>query len=954
MLAAKEYKLAILLETKVKENNVNTTFQNLKRGWKFTHNLGILGSSLACHCTAVYAFNTLEGRLELWKDIEEIAAGMIDPWAVMGDFNIVRHQNEKLGGEAILHGAVEDFNACPKPFKFFDAWTTHGDYFEVVKKGWAFPIKPQSNPLLCFAAKLRNVKLELKRWNKEDFGDVFHSVKVAEEELSRIQADISLNPMDDSLIILEREAKGKLWSALQMEERVLKEKSRVKWLQLGDGNNSFFHKSMRSRFNRKHILEIVDQNGVVVEEPKRIKEEAVKFYCNLFGTDSIDEGTCPNSIHLSGAISEIQILELEREISREEIKGVVFAMKDSKAPGPDGFGARFYKTTWEIIKEDLIKAINWFFENFLMPYSVNATFISLIPKSGDVSSFAGYRPIALCNLLYKIISKIISNRLQKVIGEVISFNQSAFIKGRSIVDNILVCHDIVRGIEQKAANPTVVLKVDLHKAYDSLSRNFLFGVMERMGFTGKFLGWVKACVTTPMFSVLINGSPTGIIRRLEVDGQIKLLPRCKALYLSHLIFADDLMIFVKANRESVLASLGGLDEFASLSGLHLNRSKSSIIVGGLTQTSSMELLELTGFSETTLPIRSTKLWLDKWHPEGVLFNRFGSRICYDAGSYALAAHHALVKEIVRDGDWLPGPSTSFDLIDVWRALPSIDKLHGDNPDLVIWTGNPTGIFSTKSAWNATRVKANPVDWSEAVWFEGSIKSHSFVSWRCLVDALPTRDNLLHRGIPVQHSCEFCWAGIESRNHIFFACPFSIDIWRRIFGMCSLHGQAPMNIFDAAIWVRYAAGRAGSLGVVLKLAFCATIKHIWFERNFRIFRQKARSKDQIVEAIKGDVRTVVTSGSLSGDPSPANSHIASAWNLQVHWAIRMPRPCSWILPPNNLWSLHCDGSLSDGRAAFGGVIRNAIGQPVAAFANQGLELCILSMELAAIHRGISFA
>ncbi|XP_043697076.1 uncharacterized protein LOC122647840 [Telopea speciosissima] len=737
---------------------------------------------------------------------------------------------------------------------------------------------------------------------------------------------------------------------------------------------------MRSRFNRKHILEIVNQNGVVVEEPKRIKEEAVKFYCNLFGTDSIDEGTCPNSIHLSGDISEIQILELEREISREEIKGVVFAMKDSKAPGPDGFGARFYKTTWEIIKEDLIKAINWFFENSLMPYSVNATFISLIPKSGDASSFAGYRPTALCNLLYKIISKIISNRLQKVIGEVISFNQSAFIKGRSIVDNILVCHDIVRGIEQKAANPTVVLKVDLHKAYDSLSRNFLFGVMERMGFTGKFLGWVKACVTTPMFSVLINGSPTGyfkgdrgirqgdplspylftiameafsgIIRRLEVDGQIKLLPRCKALHLSHLIFADDLMIFVKANRESVLASLGGLDEFASLSGLHLNRSKSSIIVGGLTQTSSMELLELTGFSETTLPIRSTKLWLDKWHPEGVLFNRFGSRICYDAGSYALAAHHALVKEIVRDGDWLPGPSTSFDLIDVWRALPSIDKLHGDNPDLVIWTGNPTGIFSTKSAWNATRVKANPVDWSEAVWFEGSIKSHSFVSWRCLVDALPTRDNLLHRGIPVQLSCEFCWAGIESRNHIFFACPFSIDIWRRIFGMCSLHGQAPMNIFDAAIWVRYAAGRAGSLGVVLKLAFCATIKHIWFERNFRIFRQKARSKDQIVEAIKGDVRTVVTSGSLSGDPSPANSHIASAWNLQVHWAIRMPRPCSWFLPPNNLWSLHCDGSLSDGRAAFGGVIRNAIGQPVAAFSNQGLELCILSMELAAIHRGIS--
>ncbi|XP_043721057.1 uncharacterized protein LOC122668579 [Telopea speciosissima] len=243
MLAAKEYKLAILLETKVKENNVNTTFQNLKRGWKFTHNyspehhtriwigwdeeslkveiikskpqfihlkVGILGSSLAFHCTAVYAFNTLEGRLELWKDIEEIVAGMIDTWAVMGDFNIVWHQNEKLGGEAILHGAVEDFNACIFNSGLADLkWK--GEMFTwMVKKGWAFPIKPQSNPLLCFAAKLRNVKLELKRWNKEDFGDVFHSIKVVEEELSRIQADKSLNPMDDSLIILERKAKGKL------------------------------------------------------------------------------------------------------------------------------------------------------------------------------------------------------------------------------------------------------------------------------------------------------------------------------------------------------------------------------------------------------------------------------------------------------------------------------------------------------------------------------------------------------------------------------------------------------------------------------------------------------------------------------------------------------------------------------------------------------------------------
>ncbi|XP_043697391.1 secreted RxLR effector protein 78-like [Telopea speciosissima] len=134
-------------------------------------------------------------------------------------------------------------------------------------------------------------------------------------------------------------------------------------------------------------------------------------------------------------------------------------------------------------------------------------------------------------------------------GKVVSDNQSAFIKGRSIVDNILVCHDIVRGIEQKGTSPTAVLKIDLHKAYDSLSRKFLFEIMERMGFPSMFIRWVKACVDTPCFSILLNGSPTvtlgeegnsaggplspylftiamegfsALMRKLEMEGQISL------------------------------------------------------------------------------------------------------------------------------------------------------------------------------------------------------------------------------------------------------------------------------------------------------------------------------------------------------------------------------------------------------------------------------------------------
>ncbi|XP_043721013.1 uncharacterized protein LOC122668526 [Telopea speciosissima] len=313
---------------------------------------------------------------------------------------------------------------------------------------------------------------------------------------------------------------------------------------------------------------------------------------------------------------------------------------------------------------------------------------------------------------------------------------------------------------------------------------------------------------------------------------------------------------------------------------------------------------------------------------------------------------ACVKEIVRDGDWYLDPSTSFDLIDIWRALPTIEKFHDEVPDLTVWTGNSSSNFTSKSAWNAIRTRIARADWSEAVWFERGINSHCFIAWRCLSDALPTRDNLIHRHIPAPHHCEFCSAIIESRNHLFFGCPFSTDIWKIIYELCFHDGTMPSNVIDAAISVIYAAGRVGKLGLATKLAFCATIKHIWSERNFRIFRNKIRPKDQIIGAIKGDVIGRLSSISLVGNPTTANLHIAAKWGLQVHWAARIPKACSWFAHNLNMVALHCDGSLADDKASFGGLICDGCGDPIAAYAGLGEDLLVLSMELKAIYKGIS--
>ncbi|XP_043714638.1 uncharacterized protein LOC122662997 [Telopea speciosissima] len=118
--------------------------------------------------------------------------------------------------------------------------------------------------------------------------------------------------------------------------------------------------------------------------------------------------------------------------------------------------------------------------------------------------------------------------------------------------------------------------------------------------------------------------------------------------------------------------------------------------------------------------RSTSIWLDKWHPLGILINRFGNKICYDARAYHIGSRTALVEEIIRDGEWLPGPSTSFDLIDTWRELPSVERLLPGDKDLIAWIGNSLGIFTAKSAWDLVRVQAAKLEWSEGIWFEGNI------------------------------------------------------------------------------------------------------------------------------------------------------------------------------------------------------------------------------------------
>ncbi|XP_059650666.1 uncharacterized protein LOC132296483 [Cornus florida] len=170
--------------------------------------------------------------------------------------------------------------------------------------------------------------------------------------------------------------------------------------------------------------------------------------------------------------------ELDREVIVEEIKRVVMAFSPDKAPGPDGFPARFFQKFWHIVGTDLINAIAFFFNATVMPMGINFTFLALIPKQNHGDKVENYRPIAVCNLSYKIIYKILANRLSVVLPNIVGLKQSTFINGRRIHDNILLVSDVIKNFGLKTTGLAMALKVDLRKAYDSIK---LCNVVQKIG-----------------------------------------------------------------------------------------------------------------------------------------------------------------------------------------------------------------------------------------------------------------------------------------------------------------------------------------------------------------------------------------------------------------------------------------------------------------------------------------
>ncbi|GJV71569.1 RNA-directed DNA polymerase, eukaryota, reverse transcriptase zinc-binding domain protein [Tanacetum coccineum] len=203
-------------------------------------------------------------------------------------------------------------------------------------------------------------------------------------------------------------------------------------------------------------------------------------------------------------LNSMQQLDLEAEVSNEEIKKAVWDCGVDKSPGPDGFTFGFYKRFWSLIEKDVLAAVKYFFHYSRIPKGCNSSFIALIPKTPEAKMVKDFRPISLIGAFIYRIVKILANRLVVVLGDIVNEVQSAFVADRQILDGPFILNEVLQWCKLKKKH-SFILKIDFEKAYDSVRWDYLDDVLRKFGFGEKWCGWIQECLRSSWGSVLVNG-----------------------------------------------------------------------------------------------------------------------------------------------------------------------------------------------------------------------------------------------------------------------------------------------------------------------------------------------------------------------------------------------------------------------------------------------------------------
>ena len=386
------------------------------------------------------------------------------------------------------------------PFRFQNMWLRHEDFQSFVRSHWHGHLS--ESPMETLNYRLRNLKFHLRWWNRHVFGNIHTQVDALKHELADVNRFLQTQFADD---IWERRNRvsDRLDEMVRRQELFYLQKSRAQWLKEGDRNTRFFHASIthRSHSDYTPLIEAYDQDY------QRMQEAGVEYFSTLLTSQQTE--IADDMLESIPSLVTTEECSLITAIpTRDEIKRTVFSMSKNRAPGPDGFPADFYISCWEIVGMDVVEAIMEVFRRKVLTRSWKATFLALIPKVNTPTTFRDFRPISLCNVCYKIVSKLVTSRLRPLLNRLISPEQCGFVKGRHIHDNIMLVNELAQSLDYDVRGSNTIITLDMEKAFERIDWNFLVEVLRRFGFTNDFITLVNACVRENHFSLLVNGSST--------------------------------------------------------------------------------------------------------------------------------------------------------------------------------------------------------------------------------------------------------------------------------------------------------------------------------------------------------------------------------------------------------------------------------------------------------------
>jgi Reverse transcriptase (RNA-dependent DNA polymerase) len=291
------------------------------------------------------------------------------------------------------------------------------------------------------------------------------------------------------------------------------QRSKIRWATVRDMNTKLFHNAATQRWRRNRITTLQRENGIWTVEEAETRSLLVNYFKMLYveGVPQAEtEVLMVNSIPLLPSIQPETHSSLTQIPSCVEVYRTLCTIELDRAPRPDGITARLLKEQWDIFGPTIVGTIQEAFRSGEVPEQWMHSHIVLIPKTEHPSQPTHFRPLSVCSIYYRLLMKVIANRVKPTLDALVLTTQMAFLKGRSIQDSVLLVGEVMQSFQdQNITEEAFMLKADLFKAFDTLNWTFLHCVLVRFGFPTTLVTLIMMCVSSSRFTIKLNRGAGG-------------------------------------------------------------------------------------------------------------------------------------------------------------------------------------------------------------------------------------------------------------------------------------------------------------------------------------------------------------------------------------------------------------------------------------------------------------